>query len=108
MAEDKIIKSGQLTLRRIIFMALAGGVIVLMVALGGIWLYIGYWLLTAAICIPLYLIATDYGVDFEQLHANAPAGQATVIEPAVSEAAKVSPGDVRIKRRTSRPAKRRR
>jgi hypothetical protein len=108
MAQDSIIKSGQFTLRRLMFMALAGGIIVATVALGGFWLYVGYWLLTAAICIPLYMIATDYGVDIEKVNQPPQSAQPTVVDPPVTEGAKVSPGEVRVKRRASRPAKRRR
>lgn len=51
MAErDKVIKSGQLTLPRILFLAVVGGVIVFTVYAGGVYLSIGYWLLTVAIC----------------------------------------------------------
>lgn len=106
--EDRIIKSGQFTLSRIFFLAIAGAIIIGTVALGGVWLYVGYWLLTAALCVPLYLIATDYGVNMEKLQGQSQSTQAAVIDPPVQEAARVSPGETRVKRRASRPAKRRR
>ena len=63
MAErDKVIKSGQLTLPRILFLGVVGGVIVFTVYAGGIFLTLGYWFLTIAICGLLFLIAIDYGV----------------------------------------------
>lgn len=113
MAErDKVIKSGQLTLPRILFLAVIGGVIVFTVYAGGVYLSIGYWGLTIAICGLLFLIAIDYGVSMEKISLT--------VEPAQSAAASAEPanlatpslkttlGDARPKKRTSRPAKRRR
>jgi hypothetical protein len=113
MAErDKVIKSGQLTLPRILFLVLIGGIIVFTVYAGGIFLSLGYWFLTLAICGLLFLIAIDYGVNMEKVSLTVePAqGPAVVIEPSSSAtpALKTSLGDPRPKKRTSRPAKRRR
>ncbi|HSB11369.1 MAG TPA: hypothetical protein VLM38_17915 [Blastocatellia bacterium] len=119
MAErDKIIKSGQITLPRILFLAVVGGLIVFTVYAGGVYLSIGYWLITLAICALLVLIAMDYGVTMDKVSLS---GQA-VQPPATAEAAtsptpgiKTTMGEAagvaaspRPKRRTSRPAKRRR
>src|SRR6266853_138525 len=102
MAErDKVIKSGQLTLPRLLFLIVVGGVIVLTVALGGIWLSIGYWLLTLSICGLLLLIAMDYGIQMDRVDLNPQSLQtvAAVGQAAPTEAAgSASPGEVRIKR----------
>ena len=110
MAErDRVIKSGQLTLPRILFLALIGGLIVAMVALGGKALIIGYWVLTLSICLLLYLIAIDYGVKMEAVNLNAQPAQGPAIESApAAEGVKPSAPDSRVKRRASRPARRRR
>jgi hypothetical protein len=113
MAErDKVIKSGQLTLPRILFLALIGGIIVFTVYAGGIFLSLGYWFLTLAICGLLFLIAIDYGVNIEKVSLAAEPAQGVVaaIEPSAAAAPslKTSLGDPRPKKRTSRPAKRRR
>ena len=112
MAErDKVIKSGQLTLPRILFLAVVGGVIVFTVYAGGLYLTIGYWLLTLAICGLLILIAIDYGVKMEKVNLTSPSTQpAPGVESASTStpSLKVSTGDIRPKKRTSRPAKRRR
>ena len=111
MAErDKLIKSGQLTVPRILFLIVVGGLIVFTVYAGGIFLSIGYWGLTLAICILLFLIAIDYGVNIEKVSlATEPA------EIAAAESTSTStPGirstlsEPRPKKRASRPAKRRR
>lgn len=112
MAErDKVIKSGQLTLPRILFLALVGGIIVFTVYAGGIFLSLGYWFLTLAICGLLFLIAIDYGVNIEKVSLTVePQGPAAAIEPSSSAtpSLKTSLSDPRAKKRTSRPAKRRR
>ncbi|MFY9557386.1 MAG: hypothetical protein WAV20_17310 [Blastocatellia bacterium] len=113
MAErDKIIKSGQLTLPRILFLAAFGGVIVFTVYAGGIFLTLGYWLLTLSICVLLFLIAIDYGVKMEKVDLTAqpvPAIAAAVVEATPeAQAVRTTLGEPRPKRRTNRPAKRRR
>ena len=112
MAErDKVIKSGQLTLPRIFFLVLVGGLIVAMVSLGGKALIIGYWGLTLAICGLLYLIAIDYRVKMDKVDLTGQPAQAAAIAEAAGAAApsvKASAGQPRPKRRTARPAKRRR
>ncbi|HEX8183435.1 MAG TPA: hypothetical protein VF747_01750 [Blastocatellia bacterium] len=110
MAErDKVIKSGQLTLPRILFLGVIGGVIVATVALGGIWLAIGYWLLTIALCALLYLVATDYGIKMESIDLTGQSPQAAALETAqVPDAVRATPTEVRVKRRSARPTKRRR
>ena len=111
MAErDKVIKSGQLTLPRLLFLAVVGGVIVFTVYAGGVYLSIGYWLLTLAICGLLFLIAIDWGVKMDKIDltgqsvpAAGPAEVSSIAAP-VSRAA----AEVRPKKRSARPAKRRR
>lgn len=111
MAEkDKVIKSGQLTLPRILFLVVVGGLIVAMVAIGGKALIAGYWIMTLAICGLLYLIAIDYGIHMDHIDLTGqPAQAAAAVEakPA-AEVARATPSDARVKRRPSRSAKRRR
>lgn len=114
MAErDRVIKSGQFTLPRLVSLAAIGGLIVAMVALGGIALTIGYWVITLAICILLYLIAIDYGIKMDKIDTAGQPGQAAaaagVNAPvAAIEAARTVTSEVRVKRKGNRPAKRRR
>ena len=112
MAErDKVIKSGQLTLPRILFLIVIGGIIVFTVYAGGIFLALGYWLITLAICGLLFLIAIDYGVKMEKVTLAAESVPvATTIESAgaPTPGIKTTLGEVRPKKRTSRSAKRRR
>ena len=110
MAErDRVIKSGQLTLPRILSLIVIGGIITATVALGGVWLSIGYWLLTIALCLLLYLVATDYGIKMDRVDLTGQPSQAATIEAApVADAVRATPAEVRVKRRTARPAKRRR
>jgi hypothetical protein len=111
MPEDKVIKSGQFTLSRLLFLGIAGALIALFVARGGVWLTVGYFSITLALCILLFLIAIDYGVSMEKVNAQGqPAtGQAPALEisPA-SEVFKPTASEPRPKRKGSRPAKRRR
>ncbi|HKP87856.1 MAG TPA: hypothetical protein VJZ26_17270 [Blastocatellia bacterium] len=110
MAErDKVIKSGQVTLPRILFLALIGGLIVAMVAVGGKALIIGYWIITLAICVLLYLIATDYGVKMGTVNLAGQPAQPNEIESApATESPRPGAVDQRVKRRPSRAARRRR
>ena len=113
MAErDKVIKSGQLTLPRILFLAVVGGIIVFTVYAGGIFLTLGYWLITLAICVLLFLIAIDYGVKMEKINLTTSGpvqAAASAMEPsAAAPALKPTLGEVKPKKRTNRPAKRRR
>jgi len=111
MAEkDKVIKSGQLTLPRILFLIIIGVVVAGMVALGGKFLIVGYWVLTLAICGLLYLIAIDYGIHMEKVDLTSHPAQTATIEaaPAGETARTATPTEARVKRRTSRPVKRRR
>ena len=111
MAErDKVIKSGQLTLPRLLFLAVVGGVIVFTVYAGGIFLSIGYWLVTLAICGLLYLIAIDYGIKMDKIDAAGQPAQAAATPDAGAVTAPIvrAAGEARPKKRTARPAKRRR
>lgn len=112
MAErDKIIKSGQFTISRLLSLAVIGGMIVAMVAIGGKALIVGYWVLTIGICVLLYLIAIDYGIKMDKIDAAGPVQvpAAAPGAPALTqETARASTGDGRTKRKGNRPAKRRR
>ena len=109
MAErDKVIKSGQITLPRILFLAAVGGIIVATVALGGVWLRIGYWVLTFGFCVLLYLVSSDYGVKLEKVEPT-PAQPAPGLDAATAtEGTRAAAAEVRPRRRSNRPAKRRR
>jgi hypothetical protein len=107
--KDKVIKSGQITLPRLLSLAIIGGAIVAAVALGGIWLTVGYWVLTLAICVLLYMVATDYGVKMDTVDLTGQPAQAATIEAApVADAVRATTGEARVKRRPARPVKRRR
>jgi hypothetical protein len=111
MAErDKVIKSGQLTLPRLFFLVVVGGVIVFTVYAGGVFLSIGYWLLTLAICGLLFLIAIDYGVKMDKIDISAQTPQPAGAPDAGSIAAPTvkAVADARPKKRSARAAKRRR
>ncbi|MCI0488558.1 MAG: hypothetical protein L0229_18370 [Blastocatellia bacterium] len=109
MAEDKLIKSGQITLPRILFLGMVGGIIVATVALGGVWLTVGYWLLTLGISGLLLLIAIDYGVHMEKVDPQAPLGQEVASSESGSETdAQAASRESRPRRRASRATKRRR
>jgi hypothetical protein len=111
MAErDKVIKSGQFTLPRLAFLALVGVVLWAIVFFGGVYLTIGYWLLTLAICGLLYLIAIDYGikmdkVDLSRNPAQAPATASSALPSEVAPPISAAP---RPKRKGGRSTKRRR
>jgi hypothetical protein len=106
MAKEQIIKGGQITLPRIMFLALFGALVVASVAGGDIWLKIGYWGLTIVIGGVLYLVAIDYGVQMEKVGAQEPTTNATsAAEPEGVQAAVTAS---RVKRKANRPAKRRR
>ena len=111
MAErDKVIKSGQLTLPRLLFLVVVGGVIVFTVYAGGIYLSIGYWLLTLAICGLLFLIAIDYGVNMDKVDLtgqSVPAGGPADVSTIAAPVSRVT-AEARPKKRSARPAKRRR
>lgn len=111
MAErDKVIKSGQFTWPRLASLALVGIVLWAIVSFGGVYLSIGYWLLTLAICGLLYLIAIDYGIKMDKINAAGQPAQAAATPDAGTVTAPIvkAAGEVRPKKRTARPAKRRR
>lgn len=108
MPEDKIIKSGQFTLKRLLFLLVSGLVLV-----GVVWsghLNIGYLLLTAVLCVLLVLIAMDYGVNMEKVQFGSAMPQPNPnIAPAVdTEKQAALSRDPRTRKRTGKPAKRRR
>ena len=106
MAEDKLIKSGQITWKRILFLAVCGVVIVGFVWLGGQALRYGYLLLTAAICVLLYLIAIDYGIHLDKFEKHTHA-QTSPDEPLLATTAN-TPSAQPVRRRVNKPTKRRR
>jgi|SRR5215469_18111540 len=109
MPEDKIIKSGQFTAKRLLFLIVAGLLLVAVVWSGH--LNIGYLLLTAVLCVLLVLIAMDYGVNMEKVEFGSavPQPNPNIISAADPERqATVSQSQVRARKRTGKPAKRRR
>ena len=108
MAEEKVIKSGVLTIPRLLFLAVVGLIVFLTVWSG--LLAVGYWIMTLALCGLLTLILIDYGVKKEALsletgpdQAGAPDTQSTSAETVAASA-----NAPRVRRRSSRPTKRRR
>jgi len=65
--EERAMRGRQLTLPRILSLAAIAAVIVAAVSLGGVWLSIGYWVITIGFCIFLMLVAMDYGVEMEEV-----------------------------------------
>jgi hypothetical protein len=111
MAEkDRIIKSGQFTFSRLLFLAAAGGLVVAMVYLGGVWLSIGYWVITLAICGVLFLVAIDYGTSMDKVSLTTEPAQvgASLDGETPAETTATISREARARRRTTRPAKRRR
>jgi len=111
MAErDKVIKSGQLTIPRLAFLAVVGLLLWAIVFLGGVYLSIGYWVLTLGICGLLFLIAIDYGVHMDKVNLASEPVQAAATEagPVAASGLKASVAESKARKRTSRPAKRRR
>jgi hypothetical protein len=113
MAErDKVIKSGQFTIPRLAFLLLIGVILWAIVFFGGVFLSLGYWGLTIAICGLLFLIAIDYGVKMDKVSLTVEPAQAAAASAESTSAAtpslKTTLSEARPKKRTSRPAKRRR
>lgn len=107
MAEDKLIKSGQITWKRVLFLVVCGALIVGFVWLGGRALSIGYMLLTLAICVLLYLIAIDYGIHLDKFEKHAQA-QSLPDEPLLASTPNPTQSAQSPRRRVNRPTKRRR
>jgi hypothetical protein len=111
MPEDKVLKSGQFTLSRLLFLGIAGALIALFVARGGVWLTVGYFSITLVLCLLLFLIAIDYGVKMDKVNvrdqASSAQGTGLELSPA-SEVFKPTASEPRPKRKGSRPTKRRR
>lgn len=108
MPEDKVIKSGQFTLGRLAFLAGCGIALFIIVAKG--LLLVGYVLLTLVLCVLLFVIAIDYGVDLDKVDftaAQAPAVP-TPLSVAVESTAGVVKRETKTKRSASRSGKRRR
>jgi hypothetical protein len=110
MAEEKVIKSGVFTLPRLLFLAVVGLIITLTVWRGGVWLTIGYWLMTLGLSGLLLLIAIDYGINKDKMRLG-PATEpvdATVTTTTAQEVERATAAAPRVRRRASRPTKRRR
>src|ERR1051325_8572709 len=107
MAEDKLIKSGQITWKRILFLAVSGLLIVGFVWLGGRALSIGYLLLTAAIFVLVYLLAIDYGIHLDKFEKHHHA-HSSPDEPLLAATAPPTPNPQTPRRRVNKPTKRRR
>lgn len=108
MAEDKLIKSGQITWKRILFLVGSGVLIVGFVWLGGRALSIGYMLLTLAICVLLYLIAIDYGIHLDKFEKHSATPGLPDDPMLASSSTSVTPSAQAPRRRVNRPTKRRR
>ena len=108
MAEEKVIKSGVITLPRLLFLAVVGLIIFLTVWSG--LLAVGYWVMTLGLCGLLALIVMDYGIKKEVLNLEAGSDQAAVSDTQANTAEVVSSSASapRVRRRSSRPTKRRR
>ena len=113
MAEDKLIKSGQFTLRRLVFLVVSGVFVFVVVATGR--LNIGYILLTIVICVLLYLIATDWGVEMEDIETGSLAarqelnrGTLTAASPTEPMMTRPAAQESRTRKKSSRQPKRRR
>ena len=110
MPEEKVIKSGQITLPRIIFLVACCAVIYFIVHFGA--LNVGYLLLTAILIGLLSLIAIDYKVQIDKVTPGALQAQAanTSSDAAGSTSTPVlsASRDLRPKKRVARSAKRRR
>jgi hypothetical protein len=112
MPKEKIIKSGQFTLSRFLFLILCGGLIVASVWGGGVWLTLGYWAISLGLCALLFVVSIDYGINMDKVEFRTPSTApvasidtfTSAPAPAVAESANVA----RIKRQGKRPAKRRR
>ncbi len=85
VADDRLLKRGQLTMPRLLSLAAIAGFIVASVWLGGVWLTIGYWAITLAFCLLLFLIAIDYGVEMDKAYPDHRA-----LEPDKTEAVKAA------------------
>jgi hypothetical protein len=108
MPEDKVIKSGQFTLGRLAFLAACGIALFIVVAKG--LLLVGYLLLTLVLCVLLFVIAIDYGVDLDKVDftaAQAPAAPSP-LPGSVEPTASVVKRETKTKRPASRSGKRRR
>jgi hypothetical protein len=108
MAEEKVIKSGVLTIPRLLSLAVIGLIIFLTVWSG--LLAIGYWLMTLGLCGLLTLILMDYGINKKILDLEAGPDQAGTpeIQSTSSEVVAASANAPRVRRRAGRPTKRRR
>ncbi|HUK89971.1 MAG TPA: hypothetical protein VLZ81_06190 [Blastocatellia bacterium] len=109
MAEDKVIKTGQFTFGRLLFLA-ACGVVLFIVVAKGLLIY-GYLLLTLILCGLLFVIAIDYGVDLDTVEftsQTAPAGPSPSPAAAESVLASSGPTQAKAKRSGSKSGKRRR
>jgi|SRR5215471_13243071 len=107
MAEDKLIKSGQFTLKRFLFLVVAGLILV-----GVVWsgqLNFGYLLLTAVLCVLLLLVGMDYGVNMEKVEFGLAAAVANPnLMPPVEAERQTAVSRGQARKRAGKPVKRRR
>jgi hypothetical protein len=108
MAEDKIIKTGQLTWPRLFFLVVCAGIFFIIITTGE--LAIGYLLVTAALCLILLFVMIDYRVKMPKIEKKETAVQPAPDLLVESQASEVSTAvrEARPRRRSSRPARRRR
>jgi hypothetical protein len=106
MPEDKLIKSGQFTVKRLLFLIVSGLLLV-----GVVWsghLNIGYLLLTVVLCVLLLLVAMDYGVNMEKVQFGSGAAQPNPNIVPTGDPDKQALLQGRARKRSGKPAKRRR
>src|SRR5262245_51143667 len=109
MPEDKLIKSGQFTAKRLLFLLVAGLLLV-----GVVWsghLNLGYLLLTAVLCVLLVLVSMAYAVNMEKVavwRAGPPLNPEIVSAADPERQVTVAQSQSRARKRTGKPAKRRR
>jgi len=108
MAKEQVLKSGQITLPRILFLLVVGGAITATVALGGVWLSIGYWAISLGLCVLLYLIAIDYGITLDTSDYKTLPASEVVEGGEASEVVRTTMTDSKGRRRPARVTKRRR
>jgi hypothetical protein len=103
-SEEKIIKAGQLTLPRILFLVACGIILTIIVHYGQ--LKIGYLLVTLSLCILLIMVAMDVGIELDKYDptkvADRPEQQPVAPTPTPAAAPQIKP------KRSKRPPRRRR
>jgi hypothetical protein len=103
-SEEKIIKAGQLTLPRILFLVVCGVILTIIVNYGQ--LKIGYLLVTLSLCILLIMVAMDFGIKLDE-YDPAKVAEKQEQQPVAPTATPAAAPPIRPKR-SKRSARRRR